>query len=146
MVFVKVLIFNMLLQPHKFDSVNFPKKKQPLTNNMFIIASVYYRLAKQVLNQYLDEPRPQLYKLGNWLSVPEEFIAQCCQPLIFDSEYPEPDEWITGMLGEELQVLQQSSEWGLHLARMRQIVDSLHREMLKRRKDVVRNQKYKLYN
>lgn len=71
MIFVKVLIFNMLLQPHKFDSVNFPKKKQPLSNNMHIIASVFYRLAKHLIQEFLDETRPGYIKLGNWLNVKE---------------------------------------------------------------------------
>ena len=50
MVILKVLIFNMFLQPYKFDPVNFPKNKQPLSNNMHIVASVYYRLAKSIMN------------------------------------------------------------------------------------------------
>ena len=44
-----MLIFNMLLQPHKFDSASFPRNKEPLATNMYIIASVYYRLAKQII-------------------------------------------------------------------------------------------------
>lgn len=52
-VFLKVLVFNMFLQPHKFDNINFPKRKKVLTKNMIIIGSVYYRLAKQVLSEYL---------------------------------------------------------------------------------------------
>ncbi len=39
----------MLLQPHKFDNVNFPKSKAVLKNNMYIIASVYYQIIKEVL-------------------------------------------------------------------------------------------------
>ena len=46
LIFVKVFIFNMFLQPYKFDSVNFPKYKEPLGTNMMIISSVYYHLAK----------------------------------------------------------------------------------------------------
>ena len=42
--------------------------------NMYIIASVYYRAIKQVLQEYLYEERPKYYKLGNWLNVNEEFI------------------------------------------------------------------------
>jgi len=49
-VFVKVLVFNMLLQPHKFDPLNFPKNKPSLTKIMFLVASVYYKLAKIILN------------------------------------------------------------------------------------------------
>ena len=48
-VIVKVLVFNLLLQPYKFDSINFPKNKPNLASNMHVIASVYYKLAKQVL-------------------------------------------------------------------------------------------------
>ena len=48
-VFVKVLIFNMLLQPQKFDPANFPKSKKQLHNTMYILSSIYYRLVKQVL-------------------------------------------------------------------------------------------------
>jgi hypothetical protein len=44
LIFVKVLVFNMFLQPHKFDNLNFPKHKQPLKNNMYILSSVYYRI------------------------------------------------------------------------------------------------------
>ena len=50
------------------------------------------------------------------------------------------------MVGDELAVLEENSEWGPLQSRMRQIVEALHREMMKRRRDVVRNQKYKLYN
>lgn len=53
-VFIKVLIFNMFLQPYKFDSINFGKSKKTLINNMIIIGSVYYRLTKDVLREYLD--------------------------------------------------------------------------------------------
>jgi len=88
-VIVKVLIFNMLLQPHKFDHLNFPRDKQPLCNNMHIIASVYYRLASQLLQKYLDKPRLPFYKLGNWLKVKEEFIVECCEPLCFKVDMPE---------------------------------------------------------
>jgi len=101
-VFVKVLIFNMLLQPHKFDSINFPKSKKLLTNNMHIIASTYYRLVKQVLESYLDNFLPSYFKLGNWLNIKEEFIVECCEPIIFNCEYPEEGEWISGMIGVEL--------------------------------------------
>lgn len=146
MVFVKVLVFNMLLQPSKFDPLNFPKNKQPLSNNMHIIASLYYRLASNLVHEYLQENRPKFYALGNWLQVQEEFIVECCEPLRFDSDYPDPDEWISGMVGEQLAVLEESSEWGALQARMKHIVESLHGEMMKRRKDVLRNHKYKLYN
>lgn len=53
-VFVKMLVFNMFLQPQKFDNVNFPKSKKTLTKNMYVIGSVYYKLAKEVLKEYLD--------------------------------------------------------------------------------------------
>lgn len=68
-VFMKVLIFNMLLQPHKFDNTNFPKSKKQLTKNMYVIASTYYQLVKQVLSEYLNKSRPQYFRLGNWLNV-----------------------------------------------------------------------------
>jgi len=41
-VFIKLLIFNMLLQPYKFDSINFKKGVEPLLSNMFLIACVLY--------------------------------------------------------------------------------------------------------
>jgi broad specificity polyphosphatase/5'/3'-nucleotidase SurE len=59
----------MFLQPHKFDNINFPKSKQQLTYNMYIMASIYYRLTKQVLEGYLEKKRPAYYKVGNWLNV-----------------------------------------------------------------------------
>ena len=46
---MKMLVFNMLLQPHKFDSDNFKRHKEPLAANMYVIASVYYKLAKQIM-------------------------------------------------------------------------------------------------
>jgi hypothetical protein len=88
-VFIKVLIFNMLLQPHKFDQVNFPKSKKMLTKNMYIISSTYYKLAKEVLKEYLETNRPQYFRLGNWLDLKEEFIVECCEPLKFNCDYPE---------------------------------------------------------
>jgi hypothetical protein len=87
-VFVKVLVFNLLLQPHKFDSDNFPKGKHPLGSLMYIIASVFYRLGNQLLQKYLELPRSEYYALGNWLKVKEEFIVECCEPLVFNAEYP----------------------------------------------------------
>ena len=33
-VFMKMLLFNMLLQPYKFDEESFPKNKEPLTTNI----------------------------------------------------------------------------------------------------------------
>ena len=42
---------------------------------MIIIGSIYYQLAKEVLLDYRDEPRSTSYKLGNWLTVPEEHIV-----------------------------------------------------------------------
>lgn len=81
---MKVLIFNMLLQPHKFDNINFPKSKRRLTNNMYVIASTYYRLTKQVIESYLDCQKPSYIKLGNWLDLKEEFIVECCEPIMFN--------------------------------------------------------------
>jgi hypothetical protein len=43
------------------------------------------------------------------------------------------------MLGEELAIMDESSEWDSLLAKMREIIECLHKEMRKRRKDVVRN-------
>jgi hypothetical protein len=97
-VLVKVLVFNLLLQPHKFDSVNFPRGKQPLSSNMHIIASVYYRLTKHILRDYLDKHRPSYFKLGNWLKVKEEFIVECCEPLTFNVAYPDDNEWVSGLI------------------------------------------------
>ena len=45
-VFIKLFVFNMLLQPHKFDEKSFPKRQEPLKANMKIIASVFYLLGK----------------------------------------------------------------------------------------------------
>ena len=102
LVFVKVLIFNMFLQPYKFDNVNFPKSKVTLQANMYILGSMLYRMVKEVLREYLDVPRDGYYKLGNWLGVDEEFIVECSTPLMFNCEYPDEGEWISGLLGEEL--------------------------------------------
>ena len=143
---VKVLVFNMLLQPHKFDPVNFPKGKQPLSNNMHIIASVFYRLASHIIQKYIDQPRLPFYKLGNWLKVKEEFIVECCEPLSFKVDFADEDEWISGMVTKELVELEESEEWSGLKQEMEEIVDIFYSEMRKRRKDVVRNQKYKLYN
>ena len=49
LVFIKVFIFNLFLQPHKFDEDNFPKHKEPLNSNMSIVSSVYYHLIKDIL-------------------------------------------------------------------------------------------------
>jgi hypothetical protein len=40
----------MLLQPSKFDNKNFPKNQQPLTENMKLVSSIYYLMAKEVAN------------------------------------------------------------------------------------------------
>jgi hypothetical protein len=37
-------IFNMLLQPFKFDSINFKKSMEPLMSNMYLISSVFYHI------------------------------------------------------------------------------------------------------
>ena len=50
------------------------------------------------------------------------------------------------MLGEELDLLELSGQWDGLVAKMKEIVEFLHREMKKRRRDVVRFQKYKLYS
>jgi len=42
-------------------------------------------------------------------------------------------------------VLEESIEWEILLGKMADIIDGLYREMKRRRRDVVRNQKYKLY-
>ena len=101
----------MLLQPRKFDSASFPKGKEPLSTNMYIIASVFYKLAKEIIIEYLSKPRADYYKFSNWLKLSEEFIIECCQPLRFNADYPDENEWITGMLGDELELLEMSSEW-----------------------------------
>jgi hypothetical protein len=100
LVFVKLLVFNIILQPHKFDSENFPKTNEKLQTNMFVLGSVYYRLVKQVLKGYLSEKRPPYYRLGNWLSVKEDFLMECAEPLRFQVSYPEEGEWISGLLSE----------------------------------------------
>ena len=146
-VWVKVLVFNMLLQPHKFDSVNFPHKKQPLTRNMLILGSIYYRLAKQVISDHLAVFRPKHFKTGNWLKVQEQFVVECCEPLLFNTDYPEQGEWISGLLGrEELEVLELRGEWTMLVERMKEVGEVLHKEMLQRRKKTVRNQIFKLHN
>ena len=66
-----MLVFNMLLQPRKFDSASFPKGKEPLSTNMYIIASVYYKLAKELINEHLAKKRADYYKFSNWLKMDE---------------------------------------------------------------------------
>lgn len=46
LVFAKIFIYNMLLQPYKFDSINFKIGQEPLLSNMSIYASIWYELVK----------------------------------------------------------------------------------------------------
>jgi hypothetical protein len=87
-VFFKVLIFNMLLQPYKFDSINFTKSSEPLLSNMYLIASLLYHIGCEVIEEYLSEEKQEMYEPNNWLSVKKEFICECCEPLKFNTEVP----------------------------------------------------------
>ena len=67
-----MLLFNLILQPHKFDNENFEKNKEPLYTNLKIVGSVYYHLIKTVIKDYLERERdPEIFELGNWLRVPK---------------------------------------------------------------------------
>jgi hypothetical protein len=50
LVFIKVLIFNFIVQPYKFDEENFSKKKEVLQDNMKIIGSIYYSMLKELVD------------------------------------------------------------------------------------------------
>ena len=69
-IFMKMLLFNMLLQPHKFDDQAFPKGKEPVSTNLKVIGSVYYHLVKNVIEEFISmERNEEIYKVGNWLKV-----------------------------------------------------------------------------
>ena len=50
------------------------------------------------------------------------------------------------MITDELNILESSKEWGKMIEQTKQLIEGLWKEMRKRRKDVIRNQKYKLTN
>ena len=50
------------------------------------------------------------------------------------------------MLDDEMEELESHREWVGLVAKVRQIIEGLHRELMKRRKEVLRNQKFRLYN
>lgn len=76
--FIKIFIFNMLVQPHKFDAKNFPRKAEPISTNMRVVGSVFYYMVKEVVEEYRNHKRDNVvFKPGNWLEIPKEFIVEC---------------------------------------------------------------------
>jgi hypothetical protein len=67
-VLIKVFIFNMILQPHKFDPLNFKKNAQPLYRNMHLFASIYYHISRNAISEYVMERSTENhFQFGNWL-------------------------------------------------------------------------------
>ncbi len=92
-----------------------------------------------------------MYEPGNWLSVKKEFISECCEPLVFNSEKYEQGEYISGMIDrqvfdEMLESEQNADKWEQIRDTFKSVVEKLYTQMREKGKMLKSNLKFKMYN
>ena len=78
-VFIKVIVFNILFQPWRFDKT---LKKEPVQGNLALIGLILYYNCVEVIDERLKLPRPKTYQRGNMND------THVPSPLLFDKSLP----------------------------------------------------------
>lgn len=81
-VFMKLIIYNMLLQPWKYNEelFNINENKQSY-ENFYYLSSVFYKIVEYLQDKYLDAPHGDNIEVGNWRKHRAKYKIKCSPSL-----------------------------------------------------------------
>ena len=99
--FVKIIIYNLLLQPWKYNPEKYSISNEELYKNFYYISSVFYQLVCESQQNYIknEKNRAETIKIGNWNEIGKKI--KCSGSLIHLNKPYEEDELISGLVPEE---------------------------------------------
>ena len=97
--FIKIIIYNLLLQPWKYNPEKYNIKNETLYNNFYYFSSVFYQLICEVQQNFIKQKRPHEIEVGNWSS--SKHKLKCSGSLCHLNKPHEDDEMISGLVPEE---------------------------------------------
>jgi hypothetical protein len=97
LVFIKILLFNILLQPDRIG-IQVASSVNPsiIYSNLRLIGNILYELFIDVQDQYLEKA-PILYKIGNWLQLKKRFNFKISQSMTLKEGFYQKNELISGL-------------------------------------------------
>lgn len=71
--FIKILLYNILLQPDRIDmQVTTKVNPQIIYSNVRLIGNILYEIFIDIQDEFLEKA-PLTYKVGNWLQLKKKF-------------------------------------------------------------------------
>jgi len=97
LVFVKIWLYNILLQPNRVDSfVSRSTNPQIIYSNIRLIGTIIYEVLIQIQDE-MFERCPPLYHVGNWKITQNKFDFKISESMTVKEGFYIKDELISGL-------------------------------------------------
>jgi hypothetical protein len=98
LVFVKIWLYNILLQPHRIDyfASNRIPNPQTLYSNIRLVGNIIYELLIQIQDE-MFERCPALYHVGNWKLTQNKFDFKISESMTVKEGFYQKNELVSGL-------------------------------------------------
>lgn len=100
---MKLVIFNMLLQPWKYSEeiFNINENKQGY-ENFYYIGSVFYQIIEHIQDKLLESQHADTIEVGNWRKLKAQIKIKCSPSLCHLESNHESGEMISGLISSNI--------------------------------------------
>jgi hypothetical protein len=130
LLFIKILIFNVLLQPHKVPLLASYSSNQTLIHkNLRLVANILYELLIDIQDDFLERA-PPLYTVGNWKHSKMEIKS--AHSMTVKAGFYQKNEVISGLTDHKLIKDTYSTRYMIDFKRvLEELVKLLHQNIVK---------------
>lgn len=97
LVFIKILLFNILLQPENIDmQISYTYDRTIIFSNMKLVGNILYELMIDIQDNLLEKA-PVIYTVGNWTKLRNRFNFKVAESMTVKPGYFQKNELISGL-------------------------------------------------